>query len=221
LQSEIRVTSKHARVYITLGASLTVVTLASMLLFPDIWRVAVYAAIAVAVLTAAGSLSVMAGRTYHELAMLSIARDKARLEARFITVAQTSNLYDAIDGVVSVNAGLLPSGKTEGGEWVTKTQVIDGETNARKLLEVEGIHPVKLKMIADAVLGGAEFTQETAARFRVSRTKFNNWRDNLLRDGYLVPNHPSSRTQGVRLTAAGIAHLQGIGDTPIPRADDN
>lgn len=222
MNSEIRVKTGHTRVYIALGTSLTLALVFSMLVFPDVWRVGIYAIIGVMLLTAGVKIVEIGGDIVHRLLMQSIERDVARNSAWLMQIPQTHNLYDARKGVVTVNAGLLTSGKELGGEWVTQTEVIDPETNARKLATVTGIHPVKLKMLADAVLNGAEFTQETAARFRVSRNKFDTWRDKLVTDGYAEWKHPSSRTQGCTLTAAGIAHIRALSTSPLPRlTDDN
>lgn len=219
MNSEVRITGPKTKVFVTIGTSLTVALVLSMLIFPDVWRVGIYAIIGVMLLTAGVKAVEIGGDIVHRLSMQAIERQAARNSACFIQVAQTHNLYDARRGVVTVNAGLLQAPKDPGGKWITDTEVIDPVTNARKLLTIENIHPVKLKMFADSILAGAEFTQETAARFRISRPKFEAWCENLHRDGYLVWKHPSSRTQGQRLTDAGIAHITSLSSSPLPYLD--
>ena len=220
MNSELRVTGPRTKVYFTLGTSLTVALVLSMLIFPDVWRVGIYAIIGVMLATAAGSLTVFAGRTYHELAMLAIERDKARLESRFIQVAQTHNLYDVWGEVVTVTAGLLTSGKPQPTRWQVDTEVVDKDNGSIKRLSIHGIDPYGLQGFAKSVVGGAAFTERQAAEFDISRQQFNEWRDNLVTAQMAEWCHPSSAQQGVKLTPSGKIHLRGIANTPLPSQDD-
>jgi hypothetical protein len=117
MNSEVRISGPKTKVYFTLGTSLTVALVLSMLIFPDVWRIGIYTLIGVMLLTAGVKALEIGGDIVHRMRMQSIERDAARNSAWLVQVAQTHNLYDARRGVVTVNAGLLPSGKPAPTRW--------------------------------------------------------------------------------------------------------
>lgn len=220
MNSEIKVTGSKTKVYLTLGTSLTAAMVLSMLIFPDVWRVAVYAGLGVAVLVSAGLLTRAALLTHHELAMLAIERDKARFEARLVQVAQTNSLYDARAGLVLVNptAGLLPAPKAEPPvqRWEVYTEHTDRETNSIQLLNLS-LPPQALQRFAGAIGRGDSFSERAATGAGLTQQQFYDIRDELLSRNMAVWKHPHRRQQGVELTPSAKALFRGIAASPLPR----
>lgn len=94
MNSEIKVIAPSNKFYITIGGSLVIIVIISMLLFPDVWRVGVYAIVAIGTLTVTARGVAYLLTAYHGAAMMAIERQKARNEAGYIQVSHTNYLYN-------------------------------------------------------------------------------------------------------------------------------
>ena len=215
MNSEIKVTGPNGRVYITLGASLTVIVVVSMVLFPDIWRLVVYAVVAVACLTAAGTIWRGLYLGYHEMKMLEIERAAARI----VQVPQDHYVYHTGNQLVTAQAvGLLPSGKpeTQPQKWQVYTEHTDRETNTIQLLSLD-LPPDALHRFAGAIARGDSFAERAATGAGLTQQQFYDIRDELLSRNMAVWKHPHRRQQGVELTLSAKALFRGIAASPLPR----
>lgn len=208
MNSEVKVKHGTTKVFVTIGTSLTIALVVSMLLFPDVWRIGVYAII--------GTFTSVAGLyIWHTAVMM----DAQHGNARIVIVPADHYVYGVDKGRVVADVPRLTDGKiVEAREWIVKGNITDAAGNIQ-LFNLP-INAPALQTFIYSLTRGDSFAERTAIDSGLTREEFTTLRDELIDRGRAHWKHPRDRKQGVVITPAGMSALRQWADTPLPHQGD-